>query len=86
MSITRRFETRTRIARDEHRLGPDLIRLARRVIERSLRWRQLARERRALLELDDRLLKDIGISRYDALGEASRPFWDEPGQRWRDWR
>ena len=35
------------------------------------RWRQ----RQALLELDDRLLNDIGISRADALREARRPFW-----------
>jgi uncharacterized protein YjiS (DUF1127 family) len=35
------------------------------------RWRQ----RQTLLELDDRLLNDIGISRADALREARRPFW-----------
>jgi uncharacterized protein YjiS (DUF1127 family) len=35
------------------------------------RWRQ----RQTLLELDDHLLNDIGISRADALREARRPFW-----------
>ena len=34
------------------------------------------RSRKALRELDDRLLKDIGISRADAYRESSRPFWD----------
>ena len=36
------------------------------------RWRQ----RRALEDLDDHLLKDIGISRAEALTEAGRSFWD----------
>jgi uncharacterized protein YjiS (DUF1127 family) len=35
------------------------------------RWRQ----RRLLLELDDRLLADIGLSRREALKEARKPFW-----------
>lgn len=34
------------------------------------------RSRRALLELTDDQLKDIGISRAQAYGEAYRPFWD----------
>ena len=34
-----------------------------------------ARQRRAVGELDDRLLKDIGITRAQALGEAGKPFW-----------
>jgi uncharacterized protein YjiS (DUF1127 family) len=33
------------------------------------------RERRALEELDDRALRDIGISRSQALTEANKPFW-----------
>ena len=37
------------------------------------------RERRALMRLDDRGLKDIGLSRADADREGSRPFWDVPG-------
>ncbi|MES9965481.1 MAG: DUF1127 domain-containing protein [Candidatus Sedimenticola sp. 20ELBAFRAG] len=36
---------------------------------------QRQRQRRRLLELDDRLLKDIGISRVDAMGEGGKPFW-----------
>ena len=32
--------------------------------------------RRALTELDDRLLADAGLSRGEALHEAERPFWD----------
>ena len=38
----------------------------------------LNRQRQSLLELDDAALKDIGISRYEALKEAERPVWDVP--------
>lgn len=38
-------------------------------------WVERRRQRRALLELSDALLKDIGVSRADALREASKPFW-----------
>lgn len=32
-------------------------------------------QRRALLALDDAMLKDIGISRADAFQEGNKPFW-----------
>lgn len=38
-------------------------------------WRNRARERRMLLKLDSTALKDIGISRADAVHEADKPFW-----------
>lgn len=34
-----------------------------------------ARERRRLLSLDDRLLRDIGRSRADAEAEYDKPWW-----------
>ena len=37
------------------------------------RWRQ----RQALLELDDRLLQDLGITRDEAIHEARKGFWIE---------
>jgi len=40
-------------------------------------WQDRARSRRWLMALDDRLLKDIGRSRTDAIREASKPFWKE---------
>jgi uncharacterized protein YjiS (DUF1127 family) len=40
-----------------------------------LEWHERSRQRRQLLSLDDRLLKDIGISRVDAEREAGKPFW-----------
>ena len=33
------------------------------------------RQRRALAELDDRLLDDIGITRSRAMNEANKPLW-----------
>ncbi|BAU72030.1 DUF1127 domain-containing protein [Metapseudomonas furukawaii] len=37
-------------------------------------WMRL-HTRRALLALDDRALKDIGLSRAQALEEGRKPFW-----------
>ena len=41
----------------------------------GLVWRDRARQRRELMELDGRLLKDIGVSRAEAEFEARKPFW-----------
>jgi uncharacterized protein YjiS (DUF1127 family) len=40
-------------------------------------WRQRLRSRRELVLLDERALRDIGLTRYDALREARKPFWQE---------
>jgi uncharacterized protein YjiS (DUF1127 family) len=37
--------------------------------------RERARTRRALARLDDRLLRDIGLSRADIEREIEKPFW-----------
>jgi uncharacterized protein YjiS (DUF1127 family) len=38
----------------------------------------LHRQRQHLAALDDALLKDIGLTREDALHEAGRSLWDAP--------
>jgi uncharacterized protein YjiS (DUF1127 family) len=38
-------------------------------------WRQRLRDRRALMLMDERSLRDLGLTRYDALYEARKPFW-----------
>lgn len=38
-------------------------------------WHERARSRRALAELSPHLLKDIGVSGYDARAESIKPFW-----------
>jgi uncharacterized protein YjiS (DUF1127 family) len=40
-------------------------------------------ERRALRDLDDRALKDMGFTRGDAALEGARAFWDLPDRRGR---
>lgn len=39
------------------------------------------RERQLLATLDDRMLKDIGLTRTEANLEAARPGWDVPDCR-----
>jgi uncharacterized protein YjiS (DUF1127 family) len=55
------------------------LRRAATVPSRLIDWyqqhRQRARERRVLACLDDRMLKDIGLSRADAEQEIAKGFW-----------
>lgn len=50
------------------------------------RWlsavRAARRQRARLLDLDARMLRDIGITETEALREARRALWDVP-DRWR---
>lgn len=39
------------------------------------RWARRRHERRALLRLDDHMLRDIGLDRFRAEEMAARPFW-----------
>lgn len=59
-----------------------LFRLAGRIVTKILFWREVATQRAVLGSLSDELLKDIGITRAEAVREASRPFWDTaPAER-----
>ena len=40
-----------------------------------LAWQDRDRQRRHLAELDDRLLKDIGLTSGDVARETRKPFW-----------
>jgi uncharacterized protein YjiS (DUF1127 family) len=40
-----------------------------------LTWQERASQRHALSTLDDRMLKDMGLSRADVFLEARKPFW-----------
>ena len=63
-------------------LWPRTVNPAR--VRRGLRRRiELARSRRTLHRPDERLLRDIGLTRHDAEAEASRAPWDPP-LPWRD--
>ena len=43
---------------------------------RVLIWQERARERRRLASLDERMLRDIGLSRADIHPEIRKPFWE----------
>lgn len=49
--------------------------VAVRLFTTLLEWQERARQRRQLPQLDDRMLRDIGLSRADVSREAGKPFW-----------
>ena len=49
--------------------------LLARICDAGLHWVELSRQRRALHMLDDRTLKDIGLTRADVERELSKRFW-----------
>lgn len=46
-----------------------------RAFETLLVWQERAVERRRLFDLDQRMLRDIGLTRAEAEREAAKPFW-----------
>ena len=60
------------------RAGGALFRPAARwphIVDMFLTWSERAAQRRMLAGLDDRLLKDVGLSRADVAHEAGKRFW-----------
>ncbi len=51
--------------------------LLRRTVAKLRQWRQRARERSQLAQLDERMLRDIGLSRTEAEYIINKPFWRE---------
>ena len=47
------------------------------VFRRLATWGERARARRQLAHLDDRQLRDIGLSPIDIQREILKPFWSE---------
>jgi uncharacterized protein YjiS (DUF1127 family) len=45
------------------------------VLATLVRWRDRARQRRQLAQLDARGWADIGVTRSDAIKECAKPFW-----------
>lgn len=46
-----------------------------RAADTLLGWLQRDRDRRILQALDERLLRDIGVSRGEVEAEVAKPFW-----------
>ena len=42
---------------------------------RFVRWGERRRQRQHLARLDDRMLRDLGLSRADVQIEIDKPFW-----------
>ncbi len=55
--------------------GKATVPVLARIVDTVMGWMDRARQRRHLAELDDRLLRDIGISRAEVEAEMSRPVW-----------
>ena len=72
MSLTAARPRRAHLAT---RLSTRLSTLPLRLLDALLAWQQRAAERRHLAALDDRLLKDMGLSRADVAQELEKPMW-----------
>jgi uncharacterized protein YjiS (DUF1127 family) len=40
-----------------------------------LLWQERARQRHMLASLDERMLRDVGLSRAEVSAETMKPFW-----------
>ena len=49
-----------------------------RLLDRYLAAQALHKQHQALLYLDDALLRDIGITRHQAIEAAAGPVWNAP--------
>ena len=59
----------------DRRFGAMIVTMARTVLDTLILWQERSNMRKHLVEMDDRMLKDIGISRADVRWEAAKPFW-----------
>lgn len=77
MSIVELRFTRAGARRDRARAvaSQGWVRRMLRAVELLQLWRERARQRRQLQCLNDRMLRDIGLTRADVFAEASKPFW-----------
>jgi len=67
------LETRRHIEAASRRHS--LRQLLRRAVTVLREWHRRHRGRGELATLDDRMLRDIGITRVEALYEIDKPFW-----------
>jgi uncharacterized protein YjiS (DUF1127 family) len=61
--------------------GDALMQPVREMAHQVHGWIERSRQRRALQDLDDRLLNDIGLSRDEARRECAKLFWQTYARR-----
>jgi uncharacterized protein YjiS (DUF1127 family) len=67
---------RTALPRARRRaMRPALRQGLSRVFAALREWRQRSRSRAELARLDERMLRDIGVTRGDVWREINQPFW-----------
>jgi uncharacterized protein YjiS (DUF1127 family) len=59
----------------ERDFGASITAMPKRLFDLLYAWQQRATERRHLMELDDRMLGDLGLTRADVHREGTKPFW-----------
>lgn len=58
-----------------HRPGTDVIDVLGHLFAAPFVWLERMRDRRRIADLDEHMLRDIGLSRSEAEDLASTPFW-----------
>lgn len=52
-----------------------IVKPSKRLYKIFKQWNKRIQERKQLAKVDERLLKDMGISRFEANQEIAKPFW-----------
>jgi uncharacterized protein YjiS (DUF1127 family) len=69
--------TRGRFSPVPHRQRRTRDGIVGRVLATLREWRRRSHDRAELAKLDDRMLRDIGLTEADAEYLSSKPFWRE---------
>ena len=78
MAVIELLAPHTRVDRVwRHRARGGLRDIAGRALANFREWHRRAHDRAELARLDDRMLKDIGLTRDDAEFLSNKPFWRE---------
>lgn len=56
-------------------VGHEIAAIVDRLFEAPFLWAERSAERRHLAELDEHLLKDIGLNRAEVETISAKPFW-----------
>jgi uncharacterized protein YjiS (DUF1127 family) len=56
-------------------IGHEVVAVLDRLFETPFLWAERAAERRHLTQLDDHLLKDIGLNKAEVEAISTKPFW-----------